>query len=166
MAYSEQILRRAQQRLAQAKQEHDDEQQARIAAIYREYPRLQELDQALRRTMAQTMAACFQKGEDPQGAIAKLKEENLALQQERDWILQAAELDEQELASGSPSAPPAAARAMWARGCASVSWSCAVRSRKRNSPVCLARARRVLTSSVRRFILKTLTPVWGPVPER
>ena len=98
MAYSEQILRRAQQRLAQAKQEHDDEQQARIAAIYREYPRLQELDQALRRTMAQTMAACFQKGEDPQGAIAKLKEENLALQQERDWILQAAELDEQELA--------------------------------------------------------------------
>ncbi len=101
MAYSEQILRRAQARLAQAKQEHDDEQQARIAAIYQAYPRLQELDKALKRTMAQTMAACFQKGEDPQGAIAKIKEENLALQHERDWILQAAELDEQELSAGA-----------------------------------------------------------------
>ncbi len=166
MAYSEQILRRAQARLAQAKQEHDDEQQARIAAIYQAYPRLQELDKALKRTMAQTMAACFQKGEDPQGAIAKIKEENLALQHERDWILQAAELDEQELQRWSPSAPPAAAQVMWARGCASVSWSCAVRSRKRNSPVCSAPARRALTSSGRRSILKTSTPVWGPAPER
>ena len=97
MAYSQQVLSRAKARLAQAKQEHDDECAARIAAAYRDYPRLKELDTALRRTMAQAMAACFQQGGDPQAAIAKIKEENLSLQQERDWLLQTAELDEQDL---------------------------------------------------------------------
>ena len=40
MAYSEAVLQRAQARLAQAKQQHDDETRSRIAAIYAQQPRL------------------------------------------------------------------------------------------------------------------------------
>ena len=43
------------------------------------------------------MAAAFRKGEDTTAAIAALKEKNLALQREREWILASAELDESVL---------------------------------------------------------------------
>jgi DNA replication protein DnaC len=99
MAYSQEILHRAKVRLAQAKQAHEEEDAARISRIYREIPRLREIDLALRRTMAQVMAVTFQRGQDPAQAIVKIKEENLALQQERDWLLQANDLEEADLAT-------------------------------------------------------------------
>lgn len=99
MAYSEAVLQRAQLRLAQAKQQHDDENRSRIAAIYARQPRLREIDQRLRQTAARVMAVSFRRGEDPTHAIEQLKNENLALQQERDWILDSNDIDPDDLAA-------------------------------------------------------------------
>ena len=97
MAYSEAVLQRAQARLAQARQQHDEETRSRIEAIYAQQPRLRQIDQTLRQTAARIMAVSFRRGEDPAAAMAELKKENLALQQERDWILQAEGLEPDDL---------------------------------------------------------------------
>lgn len=98
MAYSEAVLQRAQARLAQARQQHEDETRSRIAAIYAQQPRLRQIDLSLRQTAARVMAVSFRRGEDPSGAMAALKKENLALQQERDWILESNDIDPDDLA--------------------------------------------------------------------
>lgn len=97
MAYSEEIIRRAQTRLAQEKADCESESAARIAHIYEKYPRLREIDRAMRQSVAQAVTAAFKKGSDPADAIAKIKDENLALQREREWILEVNELDETAL---------------------------------------------------------------------
>lgn len=97
MAYSETVLRRAQARLAQAKADHEAESSARVEAIYNQYPRLREIDRAMRRSVAQAVSAAFRKGQDPTAAIEAIKQENLALQREREWILEANDLDETAL---------------------------------------------------------------------
>ncbi len=94
MAYSETILRRAQERLAQAKADHEAEVAARLTNIYQQYPRLQEIEKAMRRSVSQAVVAAFRKGEDTVAAIEAIKEENLALQREREWVLEANDLDE------------------------------------------------------------------------
>jgi len=93
MAYSEQVIRRAQARLAQEKEQCEAESNARIAEIYARYPRLKEISRLLRVSVAKAVSQAFAKGENTSAAIAALKEENLALQRERDWILEAADLD-------------------------------------------------------------------------
>ena len=100
MAYSEQVLRRAQARLAQEKADCESESAARIEQIYRQYPRLREIDISLRQSVIKAVTAAFKKGEDPTDAIEKLKNENLALQREREWLLEANELDETALEPG------------------------------------------------------------------
>lgn len=97
MAYSEEVLHRARARLLQEKTLYEAETAARRAQALRDYPRLQEIDQALRQSVAGAVAAAFRKGEDTTAAIAALKEKNLALQREREWILASAELDESVL---------------------------------------------------------------------
>ena len=97
MAYSETVLQRAQARLARAKQQHEEDTRSRIAAIYAQQPRLKEIDQRLRQTAARVMAVSFRRGEDPTAAMEELKKENLALQQERDWILESADIDPDDL---------------------------------------------------------------------
>lgn len=97
MAYSDQVLRRARQRLAEARSDRELENDRRIRAIYDAHPRLQEIDRQLRSTAAKVMAVAFQKGQDPTEAMAKLKEENLSLQREREWILESEGIDESDL---------------------------------------------------------------------
>ncbi len=92
MAYSEEILRRARARLELARTQRRQEQQARQEQAYARYPRLREIDHELRLTMSSLMANVLRSGEDPAAAIAEIREQNLALQRERDWILQAGEL--------------------------------------------------------------------------
>ena len=94
MAYSEQILRRARERLEQAKNERERENEAHRRDAYDRYPRLAEIDRELRLTMTQLMATALRQGEDPAQAVEQIRERNLALQQERDWILDAGELEE------------------------------------------------------------------------
>ena len=97
MAYSEGVLQRARQRLAQEKAQYDSEAEARRAQIYSAYPRLREIDQALRKSMAAAVATAFRQGDDVPQAMEAIKKENLALQREREWLLEAADLDESAL---------------------------------------------------------------------
>ncbi len=94
MAYSEEVLRRARKRLEQARLERERENEARREEAYARYPRLAEIDRELRRTMTQLMATALRTGEDPAEAVARIRDKNLALQQERDWIVEAGELGE------------------------------------------------------------------------
>lgn len=98
MPYSQNVLRRAEARLEQARQQHEDEARTRAAAIYAQYPRLHQIDTQLRQTAARVMAVSFRKGSDPSEAMEALKQENLALQREREWLLESNDLDADDLA--------------------------------------------------------------------
>lgn len=97
MGYSEQVLRRARMRLEQAKSEHERENALRRQEAYTRYPRLAEIDRELQHTMAQLMATALRYGEDPSAAVAQIREHNLALQREREWILEAGDFEEGSL---------------------------------------------------------------------
>ncbi len=94
MAYSEDILRRARQRLEQSRLAQQRENEARRRMAYERYPRLAQIDRELRRTMTQLMATALRTGEDPAAAVEKIRDKNLALQQERDWIIEAGDFEE------------------------------------------------------------------------
>ena len=81
MAYSQEIIRLARQRLATMKEDRELENRHRLQEAYAKVPRIQQIDLQLRRTMAQAAQAAFLKGND--GQIERVKQENLALQQER-----------------------------------------------------------------------------------
>lgn len=87
MGYEKEVLARARVRHQEAVDQFQRIQQERRERIYREYPRVQELDQQLRRTMAEFMAETFRNGQDPREAVELLRRENLHLQQERREIL-------------------------------------------------------------------------------
>ena len=98
MAYSEQVLRRAKMRLEQERQEQEYLFRRRQEEIFAKYPRLKEIERALKASTAKVVAAAFSAGkEDIHEVVAQMKAENLALQQERNWILESAEIDESEL---------------------------------------------------------------------
>ena len=97
MAYSQAIVQRAMQRLQGENEQNEQSSRARIAAIYEKQPRLGEIDRELRRTAAHVLAATFRRQGDPVAAMQQLKKDNLALQQERDWILQAEGLEPDDL---------------------------------------------------------------------
>lgn len=83
MAYSAEVVRRARARLAQAKEDRESENLEHQAVAYAQVPRLREIDRQLRLTMAKAAQAAFSQGLDGEGAMNKVREENLALQQER-----------------------------------------------------------------------------------
>ena len=97
MAYSKQVQRRAEARLEQARQQNELDCDRRIAAIYEKYPRLAQIDRELRRTSAKVYAAAFRESQDPAQAMERLKQENLSLQRERDWILESENIDPEDL---------------------------------------------------------------------
>lgn len=80
--------------LAEARASRELENDRRVEAIYQAHPRLREIDRQLRATAAQIMAATFRRGGDPSAAIAEIRAQNLALQQEREWILESEGIDE------------------------------------------------------------------------
>ena len=94
MPYSESVIRRAMERLRLSAEEKQAEYEAHLAEAYEKYPRLQQIDRRLRESAAEAVAASFRRGGDPKAAIAALEEENLALQDERQWILDASDYDE------------------------------------------------------------------------
>ncbi len=104
MAYSAEVLSRARARLRAARQEKEQTYAQHRDAAYAQYPRLAEIDRALRETMAQTVAACLSRGGDPTAAIEEIRQKNLALQREREWILEASDLGEHYL-DDSPVCP-------------------------------------------------------------
>ena len=97
MAYSEGVVHRAEARLEQARRQNELDCERRISAIYEKLPRLAEIDRELRSTSARVYAAAFRESESPEQAMQKLKEENLSLQRERDWILESENIDPEDL---------------------------------------------------------------------
>ena len=97
MGYSAAVLTKALRRLDEENRKKRAEYEENLARAYALRPRLREIDRSLRRTAAQAVAACFERGEDPAAAIDRLRKENLALQEERQWILDEAEIPEDSL---------------------------------------------------------------------
>ena len=87
MGYSPQVLRAARRRLEQARSDRESLYRAHLAQAYREEPRLQEIDRALRQTMAQAAQAVFTQGGDVEKSMEAARQENLALQRERQELL-------------------------------------------------------------------------------
>lgn len=97
MAYSQAVVSRARAILAERRQAHEAEQAEHRALAYERYPRLSEIDTALRGTVAKAVAAAFSQGTDPAAAVEEAHRENQALQRERSWILEASDLGEDYL---------------------------------------------------------------------
>ena len=89
MAYDGKVMREALQRFEEDKQRRASQAAARRQRIYREVPRLEEIEQQLRGTMGRIMAQALRRGEDPVPAIQRLRAENLSLQQARAQLLAA-----------------------------------------------------------------------------
>lgn len=89
MAYSSEIVKRAQSRLASAKADRESQYQQRLQEAYRTLPRLREIDQQLRHTMALAAQAAFSRGGDVAAMIEEAKQKNLSLQAERQALIDA-----------------------------------------------------------------------------
>lgn len=89
MGYSKEVIQRARARLEQAKAERESENQRNLAIAYGREPRLKEIDLELRRSMILTAQAVFSKSGDVKAAMALVKENNQALQQERAELIKA-----------------------------------------------------------------------------
>lgn len=83
MGYSAEVIKRARDRLAQAKADRESENRQHLQQAYARVPRLQEIDRQLRQTMALAAQAIFAKGGDARDAMEQVKQRNLGLQQER-----------------------------------------------------------------------------------
>ncbi len=83
MAYSLEVVKRARARLAQAREDRESENRQHLAAAYTKVPRIREIDLELRRTMAQAAQAAFLQGTDGRELLQQVRDQNLALQQER-----------------------------------------------------------------------------------
>ena len=89
MAYSKDVVRRAKQRLAQAKADRESENLQHLQIAYREIPRVKEIDMLLRRSMALAAQAVFTQGGDAKLALEEVKQANLALQWEKEQLVNA-----------------------------------------------------------------------------
>ncbi len=94
MAYTNTVLSRARARLAEENERRRAEYEEHLARAYALRPRLREIDRSLRGTSAKLAMMILRQEGDPQAELAKLRAENEALQNERQWILDEAELPE------------------------------------------------------------------------
>lgn len=87
MSYNSEVLRRARQKLAQQKADKESQFQQNLQQAYAKLPRLRQIDAQLRRTMTMAAQAVFAQGGDIQNAMEQAKQENLALQREREALV-------------------------------------------------------------------------------
>ena len=83
MGYSAEVVRRARERLAQAREDRESENRQHLAQAYAAVPRIREIDMQLRRTMAMAAQAAFLQGSDGRAEMDSIREQNLQLQRER-----------------------------------------------------------------------------------
>ena len=88
MAYSMEVVKRARDRLAQAKEDRESENRQHLAEAYARVPRIREIDIELRRTMAQAAQAAFLQGSDGRELLEQARQQNLGLQRERKALAQ------------------------------------------------------------------------------
>lgn len=87
MAYSQEVMRLAQERLARQNAEKRSRYNQRLWESYDKVPRLREIDMQMRRTMAVAAQTAFTQGGDAQAVMEQVKEQNLELQNERNALL-------------------------------------------------------------------------------
>ena len=87
MAYSAEVVKRARARLAQEKADRESENLLHLHQAYAKVPRLREIDYQLRVTMAKTAQLAFTTGGDVAVMLEQVKEQNLALQAEREMLI-------------------------------------------------------------------------------
>ena len=87
MPYSGNVIRTATESLKADEQRHRGIFERRRAQLYRQHPRLKEIDQALSRTVREASLTALRHGEDPMPALERAKAENKALQRERSELL-------------------------------------------------------------------------------
>ena len=87
MAYSAEVVKRARERLAQAREDRESENRQHLAEAYARVPRIREIDMQLRRTMAQAAQAAFLQGSDGRELLEQARQENLSLQREREELV-------------------------------------------------------------------------------
>ena len=85
--YRGEIVSRAKQRLAMQKADKESQYHQRLQEAYTKLPRLKEIDLLLRKSMTLAAMAVFTDRDHSKAAMAKAKEENIALQQERKDLL-------------------------------------------------------------------------------
>ena len=83
MGYSIDVLKRARAKLAQQREDHISQNNARRERVYREIPRVRQIDMQLHRNMSRTIQAAFGEDTNLTGALAACREENEKLQA---WI--------------------------------------------------------------------------------
>ena len=83
MAYSSEIVRKAQQRLAQMKEDRESQILYRQQEAYAKVPRIQQIDMLLRSSLTKAAQAAFLQGGDAKAAMEQVMQENLKLQAER-----------------------------------------------------------------------------------
>ena len=87
MAYEQNVLRRAAERLEDQRRRREEAQNTRRREIYAAIPRVAEIDRQLRRTIVDIIAASLRQGNDPVPAIGAVRDKNLDLQAERADLL-------------------------------------------------------------------------------
>ncbi len=87
MAYSSDVVHRARQRLESAKADHESQMQQRLHTAYTELPRVKEIDNLLRSSMALAARSVFAQGGDAEAVFQQVKQDNLALQEERKQLI-------------------------------------------------------------------------------
>ncbi len=88
MPYESNVMRRANQALERRRADRQTALEDRRAQIYKELPRVAEIDRLLRRTMVQVISLTLREDEgDPTAAIGAVRARNQALQAERAQLL-------------------------------------------------------------------------------
>ena len=87
MAYSAEVIRRARARLAEARADRESENNEHLRVAYEKVPRLKQIDEQLRRSMALAARAAFSSGEAPGEAMEQVRLSRQALQQERERLV-------------------------------------------------------------------------------
>lgn len=97
VSYGEAVLKRATLRLEQRRAARQAGQESLRRELYARVPELARLDRQLQQSMPQVLATAFRYGEDPTKAVAKLRKENMHLQERRIVLLREAGLREKDL---------------------------------------------------------------------
>ena len=92
MAYTNSVLNRARARLSQQREQKRAEYEDHLAKAYALQPRLKEIDRGLRSSASKLAMLVFRSEGDAQAELARLRSENEALQQERQRIVDEAQL--------------------------------------------------------------------------
>ena len=89
MPYSAQIMQRARQQLAQRKADRESLYNHNLHEAYIKVPRLREIDMQMRQTVILAAQTAFMKGEAGRQAMDECEKANLALQTERQALVEA-----------------------------------------------------------------------------